>query len=83
MSSMIKTTKAFLDNSGGVRLYISRDIVSELGWRDDEPLILSTSGKKLTIIAESANENQSWLESLKKGSSESKAAQPGFQGVLP
>jgi hypothetical protein len=53
---MIGTTRAYLDPSGGVRLYIPRDIVSELGWANHDRLILKQHDGKLKIYPEKDHE---------------------------
>lgn len=72
---MIKTTKVYLDKAGGARIYIPMDMVSEIGWKDHESVILKTEKGEVTVSVDRSapyQAPQGALEKLKKGSSEGK-----------
>ena len=54
---MIGTTNAYLDKSGGMRLYIPRDVVSELGWKNHDKLILKQRDGKLKVYLNKDSED--------------------------
>lgn len=53
---MIATTNVYLDRSGGIRLYIPRNVVSGLGWKNHERVILKQRDGKLKIYLEKDQE---------------------------
>lgn len=63
---MIGTARVYLDPSGGVRLYIPRDIVSELGWKNHNRLILKQHDGRLKIYLEKDYEPAEDNEHLQK-----------------
>ena len=70
---MIKTTKVYLDKAGGARIYIPMDMVSEIGWKDHESVILKTEKGEVTVSVDRSapyQMPQGSLEKLKKGSPE-------------
>ncbi len=53
ISDIMKTTKVVLDVTGGLRIYISRDIESKLKWKHMEEVVLFVDKGKLIIFPSS------------------------------
>ncbi|WP_153280131.1 hypothetical protein [Thermoplasma sp. Kam2015] len=59
MVGMIKTTKVYLDRkTGGLRIYIPRDMAMLLKWNDHENIVLMQKGSQMTVIKDSITERQ-------------------------
>ena len=55
---MIRTTKVYLDRkSGGVRIYIPREMVSLLKWNDHDSVVLYQKGSTITIAQDPIEED--------------------------
>ena len=54
---MIKTTKVYLDRTGGLRLYISQEIVRNLGWKNHDRVVLKQNDGKLKIYLDKSDDS--------------------------